>query len=174
MSQTLTDNDKLNAMSNSGYGSYKFGSRTFELKHLAYDDYMKFVKLAQPLIETIAQMAGEDLSGGVTQIAFNAMALDFDTVIKLSGDNLPQLAWLALKASDPKIKPEEVKALAVESNPGCPPMAMAEVVLVQVKHNQMIKGFVDFFQRLATRVADLMPEVTQAMTPVPATTTPTA
>jgi hypothetical protein len=115
------------------------GGKKYKIVHLKYDDYILFLTLLAPLLEVaFSQM----------QLTTTPVNLDVLKVISMCGTNLPQLGQIVLSQTQSEITIEEVKAL-------CPtPFKMAELVLLQVKHNEMIKDFGSFF-----------PQLTEMMTP---------
>jgi hypothetical protein len=105
--------------------------KVFKIVHLKYDDYMLFLTLLAPVLEIILNQTG--------QVNNTVNVLH---IIELCGKNLPQLVFIVLHQTDPEITVNRVKEL-------CPtPFKMAEVVMLQVKHNQMIKDFASFFPQL--------------------------
>jgi hypothetical protein len=130
---------------------FTLGDRTFPVKDLSYDDYIEFVRLARPIIT--GAVAGFDLMSG----DFNPMAIDYEDLLSLAGKELPKMAWLCCRASDAKITIDQVKALARR------PYPLIDVVLVQVKHNQMVAELKDFFPVVVKRLMELAPEVQGAM-----------
>jgi hypothetical protein len=139
--------------------SFQLGDRTFPVKDLSYDDYLEFCDLARPIIESVVGIVDLSMADGKSDVEFNPAGLDFNQIIKLAGKELPRMAWICCRQSDPNITIDEVKRLARR------PMALLTVVLAQVQHNQMVQEFVDFFQSLAQRVSGLAPELAQAAKP---------
>jgi hypothetical protein len=80
-------------------------------------------------------------------------------MIKLCGKELPRMAWLVCKQSQPKITDKEVAELAKR------PQRLVEIVLLQVLHNNMIQEFGSFFQRLTAMVTNLVPDMAKVAAP---------
>jgi hypothetical protein len=141
-------------------------SKTFTIQDLDYDSYCEFCDLARPIIASVAGAIDMGTSPtGEMKLQFNAAGINYETLIKLAGKELPRMAWLCCKQSDPRIKLEDVKRLARR------PMVMLEIVLKQIKQNEIVKEFADFFPRIAGALQELLPDATEALTP--ATTPPT-
>lgn len=142
-------------------GNERLGVREFDIKDLSYDDYIEFCDLARPIITSVSESLEVTQDNGQLDLQFNFVNLDFEKILKLAQKELPRMAWICCRQSDPKIKIEEVKRLAHR------PQAMLEVVLAQIKHNEMVKEFADFFPRIASALNELMPEAREAITPIP-------
>lgn len=135
-------------------------SRTFDLKDLDYDAYIEFCDLARPIIGAVAGGLAIDSTGGEVKLKFDPMGLDFEQLLSLAGKELPRMVWVCCRMSDPKIKIEEIKRLAGR------PHVLLEVVLLQIKHNEIVKEFADFFPRLAKALENLAPEAQALATPM--------
>jgi hypothetical protein len=135
-------------------------TRTFEIKHLEYDAYIEFCDLARPILQAVA--TGLDLGAMSSdfKLQFNPAKIDFSEIIRLAGKELPRMAWLCCKQTDPKITVDEVKRL------GYRPQMLLNVVLKQIKHNEMVQEFADFFPLIAEQFAALLPAAQEAMTPI--------
>jgi hypothetical protein len=72
--------------------------------------------------------------------------------------------WVCCRMSDPKIKIEDVKRLAGR------PHVLLEIVLLQIKHNEIVKEFADFFPRIAKALETLAPEASALAAPMTTTT----
>lgn len=129
-------------------------SKEFELKDLDYDSYIEFMDLARPIISAVYNSFAVENDGGQIGLGFNPVGLDFQELIKLAGKELPKMAWLCCRMSDPKIKLDEVKRL------GHRPHNLLMVVLNQIKHNQIVQEFADFFPQIAKAIEDLAPKAT--------------
>ena len=162
--RTLTESQIADAVRNDyPEASFTLGqseaARTFPIKDLSYDAYIEFLKVGKPILDlVIGAITVTTDENGDSQIAFNKEAVDLDLVIEMAGTSLPRLAHLCCKQSDPKITVDQVKALARR------PMDLLDVVLKQVKHNQLVQEFADFFPRLVTSLSQLAPESTTAAT----------
>jgi hypothetical protein len=156
----LTEEDKYKAATNSGYGTFTLGTREFEIKDLEYDDYLEFCRMAQPIIKAVANAVEPKIEGGRISTQLNPAGIDFDVLIELAGKQLVKMAMICCRQSEPKITEKEVKKL------GRRPQNLLEVVLLQIHHNGLVQEFVDFFQRMSSRVAEMMPAAQEAMMPV--------
>lgn len=162
MSETqLSATTIAQAVRNEPSATFLLGDRTFDIKDLDYDSYIEFCDLARPIITSVADSLEVNNEGGKLDLQFNFLNIDSANLIKLAGKELPRMAWICCKQSDPKIKIEDVKRL------GRRPLVMLEVVLKQVKHNEMVKEFADFFPRIASALTELMPAAKEAMEPIP-------
>lgn len=129
----------------------QLGARTFEMKDLDYDSYIEFLELSRPLIAAVGTAIELKSDNGEMGLAFNPMALDYENLIRMAGKDLPKMAQICLRQSDPSIKVDEIKRLARR------PHVLVEIVLKQVKHNGIVQEFADFFQRMGAAITDLMP-----------------
>lgn len=132
------------AMLNLPSDEFILGGRIFKIVDLPYDDYTMFVSLMAPVVTQIvnkmilSQNGGVELPGGITLDSATFTAFDFLTVC---GKNLPEMACIVCKQTDPNITVEDVKLLAKK------PMPLAEVVVKQIVRNGMIRDFTAFFQQ---------------------------
>jgi hypothetical protein len=164
----LSDELLHNAVQNDYNKSFELGGREFQLKDLAYDDYVLFVKLASPLVESVIGVVQPVLSAAedgspelIKDFKIDMSAIDVDTMADMAGHNLPIMAHLVCKQSAPQITLNEVKELAMSrKNKTRGPFAMLEIVLRQVAHNKLIEEFAEFFPRLGSLVGDLVPSLT--------------
>lgn len=146
---TLTKVEVIRAASNDPLLStdkFTLGDREFTLLDLGYDDYMKFLTLFAPLFDGIFKNVAQKQAAKETGLpGLDTPSLSdvpITTIITYCADNLPQLAHIVCKQSDPKITVEEVKTLAKT------PMKMVEIIMLQIKRNNIIKDFADFFQQI--------------------------
>jgi hypothetical protein len=142
-------------------------SRTFELKHLSYDAYLEFCELAHPILSTLSGALDMGNKGGEFKLEFNPLNIDYKTVLKLAGKELPRMVLLCCKQTDPRITLEEVKEL------GHRPQQLVQVVLKQIKHNEMVKEIADSFPQIVEQLTALLPAAQEAIAPIPAETAPT-
>lgn len=174
MSGDLSQSEISRAARNEPVGSFTLKNthtgeeREFELKDLEYDSYIEFVDLARPIIAAVAGAVQSRDNHGEFQLAFDPAGIDFGELIRLAGKELPRMALIVCRQSDPKIKLDDVKRL------GRRPMQLLEIVLQQIKQNQIVQEFSDFFPRIATALQELLPAAQSAMTPVQAPTEATA
>ncbi len=147
------------AVKNEWGKTFTLGDKEFEVKDLTYYDYVEFVALAKPLITVAASGLALGEEGGELKVNFDPSNLDFDKIIGLAGKELPRLAYLVCRQSDPKIKEQDVALLARR------PQRLIEIVLLQILQNKMIEEFGAFFQRLTAMVSTLMPTAAKVMAP---------
>ena len=159
MSETLTEEQKISAAKNEWGKTFRLGDREFEIKDLGYFDYLEFVSLVRPLIGVITEGLQLGDAGGELNLNFDPASIDLDKILGLCGKELPKMAQLVCKQTDPKNKAEEVAELARR------PQRLVEVVLMQIMHNKMIEEFGNFFTRLTSMVTVLMPDVAKATAP---------
>jgi hypothetical protein len=157
--QTVTDEQKLAAAKNEWSKEFTLGDKTFQILDLGYFDYIEFVSLVKPLVAVAAGALQLDSADGELKVNFNPTNIDFDQMIKLCGKELPRMAWLVCKQSQPKITDKEVAELAKR------PQRLVEIVLLQVLHNNMIQEFGSFFQRLTAMVTNLVPDMAKVAAP---------
>jgi hypothetical protein len=164
----LTTSDISRALRNEPLATFTLAhprtgeSRTFDLKDLDYDSYIEFCDLARPIITAVSGALDIKSDGGEVKLGFDPMGLDFGELLKLAGKELPRMVWLCCKMSDPKIKVEDVKRLAHR------PHVLLEIVLMQIKHNEIVKEFADFFPRIAKALEELAPAAAEATTEISA------
>lgn len=147
------------AVKNEWGKTFTLGDRQFEIKDLEYYDYLEFITLAKPLVAVAASGIALNEDGGELKIDFDPTNLDFDKIISLAGKELPRLAYLVCRQSEPKIKEQEVAMLARR------PQRLIEVILLQILHNKMIEEFGAFFQRLTAMVSTMLPDAAKVMAP---------
>jgi hypothetical protein len=160
---TLTQSDILAAAKNEWDKEFTIGEgdekRTFQLKDLGYFDYIEFVGLVKPLISVAAGALEMGAENGEMKVDFNPANLDFDAIFKLCGKELPKMAGIVCRQSEPKITDKAVAELARR------PQRLVEIVLMQVAHGKMIEEFGSFFQRLTTMVTSMMPDMAKVAAP---------
>ena len=109
--------------------------QTFKIKYLPYDDQIVFLTLLSPVFEDLLSRVGATV---------NVDPLNFQKILLLCKESLPELGKLILKQSKPEITIEEVKVLC-ES-----PFKICELVLIQINKNNLIGQFSSFFPMLGT------------------------
>jgi hypothetical protein len=136
MSNSLTQQDIARAVTNDpalSTDEVMVGDKVVKIIDLSYDDYCLFMAHLQPLLESVfgqvAKAAGIDSSS----------ALGVKDLIKYGGNVLPELALLSVRHAYPDMTVTELKAL-VKS-----PFKMANIVVKQIEHNQIIQEITDFF-----------------------------
>lgn len=156
---TLTEEQIIAGAKNDWGKEFTLGDRTFEIKDLGYFDYVEFVGLVKPLVEVAASALSMGAKDGEMTVDFDPSGLDFDQIFKLCGKELPKMAGIVCRQTDPKVTDRQVAELARR------PQRLVEVVLLQVAHNNMIQEFGGFFQRLTAMVTSLMPDVAKVAQP---------
>lgn len=142
---TLTNEQINRAAWNDAVEHFTLGGREFKIVDLPYDDYTRFLSYIAPLMEHIvkkmvlSQAAGLALPDGIALEPTSFTAFD---LLKVCTDNLPQMAQLVCKQTDPFITVEDVKKLAGK------PMPLADIIIRQIVQNGMIGDFKDFFERM--------------------------
>ena len=106
------------------------GTKEYKLVHLPYRDYVQFICLIEPAIKGF-------FSGSI----LIEDTLEASSIIRPLLDVLPELVWLCLKQTDPSITVEQIMKY------GKTPTALANIVIAQIKHNNMIQDFSDFFKQ---------------------------
>lgn len=163
----LTKEQIFDAARNEHHKTFKLGDREFPIKDLDYDSYLEFLELTHPILQVVIGSLEVVSNNGDPDVSFNPAGFDVQKMIQLAGKSLPRMVWLCCKQTDPKITVEDVKRLARR------PQAMIQIVIEQVRHNQMIKEFADFFKQASQSLRALAPEVKEVATPL-SLTGPTA
>lgn len=123
--------------------TFTLGERTFPLKDLSYDQYTKFLTLLSPLADGLMSRIGERVAA--SQIGIESLDTSMFSVKDLfdfCGEQLPHLVLIMCQSSDPSVTLEQVKDM------GRTPFKLAECVVLQMLHNNIIKDFSDFFGRM--------------------------
>lgn len=137
----ITEVEKTRAALNLPTNQFMLGDKVFTISDLSYDDYLRFIQFAQPLIETLISKVVTSRNTGIKIAGLNLSPeqINIGSLIQTLGNTLPEMAQLICKNTDPDITVEEVKKLAKT------PFPLANAVFMQVKQNGMIKDFSDFF-----------------------------
>jgi hypothetical protein len=114
--------------------SFNLGDRSFKIVDLAYDDYVKFLALLAPLLESVAK---KFLVRDV--LAVEGESVSVADLFKYCVDGLPEMVCIVCSQTDPTIKVDDVKRL------GKNPINLARIVLLQIQQNNVIKDIGDFF-----------------------------
>lgn len=129
----LTNVDIVRAATNDSTGiTVQLGDRTFPIKDLSYDSYVRFFSLLQPLLEMIAGKLAPSLQDHATGITSEA-------IIRYCSDSLPEMVCIVCEQTDPTITIQEVKEL------GKTPFNLAKIVIKQIEQNRVIADVSDFF-----------------------------
>lgn len=151
MEPTLTQTEIVRAFTNTpvlAKNQVVLGDRTFPIVDLPYDDYLVFFSLLSPLFNVVAGLGV--FSGMVGDVVEDMTP---QSLLKYCGQELPQLAQICLKQSDPTITVEDVKKI---SNP----FKLATVVLKQIEQNNMLVDIKDFFELTLPLMQKLSPMTT--------------
>lgn len=150
------------AVNNDYNKKFILGDRVFDLKDLEYDDYVLFIKLSQPIVESIVGVIQPVIMQAkdgkmISDLDLDLSGIDVQVIADLAGYNLPLMTHLCCKQSDPRVTIDDVKKLSMIKNSSGVrgPLQMAEVIMKQVVHNQMIEEFVNFFPRLGGLIDEL-------------------
>lgn len=120
--------------------SVTLGDRAFKVVDLEYDDYMVFLAKLQPLLMSFASAVAGRF--GVAAPDLDVSTVNPASVIQYCGQDLPEMACIVCRQTDPGITVDDVKKL------GKTPFALAKVVLAQVKQNRVINDLMDFFAQV--------------------------
>jgi hypothetical protein len=151
-----TQQQKLSAATNSpAFASdeerFTFGGREFVVLDLSYDNYLDFIALLQPLVDSIVSgVAGSlfkkpssDLPGIPLQDNFN---FSISSIIKYCGKDLPKLAAIVMNTE--AASKEEKASLVTDAwvrKHAKSPMELVGIVMLQVNKNKMISEIGSFF-----------------------------
>jgi len=115
---------------------FMLGDRKFPVVDLSYDDYLRFLTLLTPLLETV-------VGGVMAKSGFRsgAMLSPKDLISSLS-DSLPELVSIVCNQTDETMTVEEVKLL------GRTPFKLADIVMKQIEHNKIISEIASFFAQM--------------------------
>lgn len=116
---------------------FTLGTRTFSVVDLSYDDYMTFMVLLGPMMESV--IGGVMTMQGVS--VTSSQLSPKDIITHLSG-SLPELARLVCAQTDPTVTIEFVK------KEGKTPFKLAEIVLKQIEQNRIISDIASFFAQM--------------------------
>jgi hypothetical protein len=124
--------------------TFTLGDRTFPLKDLSYDQYTKFLTLLAPLADGLIGKISDRVA--VSQISgiedLDTSLFSVKDIFVYCGKYLPELVTIICQTTDPTVTVEWVK------DAGKTPFKLAEIVLLQMMHNNTIKDFADFFERM--------------------------
>jgi hypothetical protein len=120
---------------------FTLGDREFPILDLPYDDYVEFIEAFTPIIDMITNS-----QRGIPEIPGIGLgepqSFSVRDVFKFCGKELPRLVHIICRQSDKAITVEDIKLLAKT------PFQLAEIVVMQIERNRMIKDFADFFPRI--------------------------
>ena len=137
-----SNEDKIRAAVNAPASKFVLGEREFEIKDLPYDDYLEFVGLVTPLIDTLINRVKVKNAAHIPGIDLDVKTISAANILEFCGSSLPKMAALICRQTDPSITEEDVKKLAGR------PTALANVVMQQMAQNGIIQDFTDFFGQM--------------------------
>lgn len=120
----------------------QLGDRVFTIIDLEYDDYLVFTTMLGPLLEIIMQRIGASAISVPNVVLPASDILSVTGLVKFASKDLPAMAQIVLRGSDPSITIEEVKKLARN------PFKLAEIVVAQILRNNIISDFSSVFLQL--------------------------
>lgn len=161
---SLTDEIVHNVIRNEHHKTFTLGTKEFERKDLAYDDYIQFCSLITPLIEKIFSAAKPKVSiegpnGPELDFDFDTSVIDAKTLVQMGAEALPLLAWLCCRQSDPSISIVDIKKLC-----GGKPWPLLTIVFQQIKHNKIVEDLCGFFPQMGELASELVPDLAAALT----------
>lgn len=138
----LTEQEIIRAATNDAALSNSevtLGDRTFKIVDLEYDDYVIFITKLAPLLKAIA--GGLASSHGIN-VGDKSSQIDAVSIVEYCSADIPELARIVCKQTEPSITVKEVKQL------GKTPFKLASVVLKQIEQNRIIADISDFFVQM--------------------------
>lgn len=117
-------------------GSKENGTfREFKVVDLEYDDYLLFITKLAPLMKVLGSSILAAKGG-------SSMSLDPSSLIEHCVHELPELAALVCRQTDPSVTADEVKKLAKT------PFKLATIILRQIEQNKIVSEISDFFAQM--------------------------
>lgn len=138
----LTNTELLRAATNDPALSktkFTLGDKTFTIMDFKYDDYMKFINYLSPLLDTFIRGM---TNGALGLDGFAGASFTVQQIFQYCADELPQMALLVARQSDPEVTVDQLKELAGT------PFNLAKLCLAQINHNKIIEAFGDFFVQM--------------------------
>lgn len=135
----LNNEDLVRAALNLQADEFVLGDRAFKVADLGYDDYLLFISLLSPFVDVVCSTFMNAGNITVPGISLEVNGMSASKFIALVGKQLPELAHLVCKQTDPTITVDEVKKLAKK------PTALIDPVIKQIVQNNIIKDFSAFF-----------------------------
>lgn len=121
---------------------FKLSDEEFTIKDLSYDDYMEFITMLAPVIDTLFSKVADRAGVSIPGVNINASAISVKAIFDYCAKDLPQMAHIVTRQSRPDLGIEEIKRL------GKTPILLAQVVMAQLKRNNVIAEMADFFRLL--------------------------
>jgi hypothetical protein len=147
----LDSRDLIRAAVNLPAGQFQLGERVFEIHDLSYDAYIAFIAYLTPLIEHVVQKIAGGQGVSIPGIELNNSLFSASNILSLCSKELPEMVHLMCLESDPDITIAEVKKLAKR------PTVLVTAIMKQIKQNEMIKDFADFFAQVLSVLKPLAP-----------------
>ena len=119
---------------------FQLGDRTFKVVDLGYDDYITFMTMLEPLLSALVGKISAKSGLKLPDIDLGTFTISGLT--SYCKDSLPEMVRIICSQTDPTITIEEVKTL------GKTPFKLAEIVIIQVNRNGIVKEFTAFFGQI--------------------------
>lgn len=136
---TIPQKELIRAALNLPADQFQLGERTFNIHDFEYDDYLLFLSYLTPLIEALAQRMAAKQGVSIPGMELSPSALNPQNILQVCGKILPEMVQIMCKYTDPTITVADVKKLAKN------PFVLVTAVMRQIKQNNMVKQFSDFF-----------------------------
>jgi hypothetical protein len=138
----ISDYEKTRAAINAPSSHFELGGRKFNIVDLPYDDYLQFVQYLTPFIDGFAaRLIGSKVGFSIPGVDLGP-AITVSSVIDMCGKQLPEMAQIVCRQTDPAITVEEIKKLA--GKPG----ALVAPVIKQLTANRILEDFTTVFAQL--------------------------
>jgi hypothetical protein len=148
---TLDQLQIIRAAVNLPVDTFTLGDRVFPLKDLSYDSYIAFIGYLTPLIEHVVEKIAGGQGISIPGIDLKTSLFSANNILSLCKEDLPEMVQLMCRESDPDITVAQVKELAKR------PTVLVTAIILQVKQNEMIKDFADFFGQVLSVLKPLTP-----------------
>jgi hypothetical protein len=122
--------------------NFKLGDVEFTIKDLSYDDYMEFITMLSPVIDTLFSKVAERSGVNIPGVQINTSSISIKAIFDYCANDLPNMAHIVTRQSRPDLDVEAIKNL------GKTPIMLAQVVMAQLKRNNVIAEMADFFRLL--------------------------
>lgn len=142
----LTSLQLTRAAVNLPVDQFQLGDRTFTIQDLSYDSYITFIGYLTPLIENVVSKIANNQGVSIPGIEMQSSLFSATNILSLCSKELPAMVQLMCRETDPSITVEQVKELAKR------PTVLVTAVTKQIKQNDMIKDFADFFAQVLSVV----------------------
>lgn len=126
---------------------FKLGDVEFTIKDLSYDDYMEFITMLSPVIDTLFSKVAERNGVSIPGVQINTSSISIKAIFDYCANDLPEMAHIVTRQSQPDLSVEEIKNL------GKTPIMLAQIVMAQLKRNNVIAEMADFFRLLQPMIS---------------------